>query len=335
MDPITHGLIGASVSSSISEHQKLRSAALIGAAGAMIPDLDVLIDSASDPLLQLEFHRTITHSFVFMPVGALLVTILLWWFFKARLTFREIYLYSLAGIATAGLADTFTSYGVQLLWPFWETRFSWNLISVFDPLFSLILLVALGWALIKKKHLSIYFALAWIPLYLTFALFQQQRASNVAQKLSTQRNHNIEKLIIKPTIANELLWSIRYTSDDTLYADGIKLLPFTDPQIYTGTSTNLLNWQDKYAKFRGTTLYNDIARFDELSDGILITHPDTAKVIGDGRYAMLPTSVSPLWGIKIDTTDIEEHVEFNTYRNANSAIRGQFLDMLMGNTLTD
>lgn len=334
MDPITHGLIGASASSSFAERQKLGAAAVAGAGGAMLPDLDVLIDSASDPLLQLEFHRTITHSFVFMPLGALLAAALLWWFLKSRLTFGKIYLHSLAGIATAGLADTFTSYGVQLLWPFGDTRFSWNLISVFDPVFSLGLVVALGWALIKKKQLAVYFGLAWMALYLIFASIQQQRAHKVAQKLSAQRGHHIEKLIIKPTIANELLWSIRYTYNDTLYADGVNLLPLTDPQIYRGTLVSLLNWRDKYAEFRGTTLYRDIARFDKLSDGILIAHPDTARVIGDGRYSMLPTTVDPLWGIKIDTENINQHVKFNTYRDANPNIRATFLGMLLGKNLT-
>lgn len=330
MDPVTHALIGASASASTADENKLRATALIGATSAALPDLDVLIDSASDPLLQLEYHRTITHSLAFIPFGALLVSGIFWWFLKKKFTFKEIYFYSLIGISTAGIADTFTSYGVQLLWPFITTRFSWNLISVFDPLFSLGLVITLGWALIKHKKLAINLGLGWIALYLAFASIQQQRAQKIAHKLSTKRNHKLEKLIIKPTIANELLWSIRYVSGDTLFADGVWLFPFVDSEIYKGSSAKVVNWQQKYASYRGTTLYRDIRRFHKLSDGILITHPDTSRILGDGRYAMLPTSIKPLWGIQVDTTQPDQHVEFRTFRNTSANVRNRFLDMLLG-----
>ena len=39
----------------------------------MAPDLDVLFQSPTDPILFLEFHRQFTHSLVFIPIGALLV----------------------------------------------------------------------------------------------------------------------------------------------------------------------------------------------------------------------------------------------------------------------
>ena len=331
MDPVTHGLIGASSSASITKDDKLRVAALIGAAGAMLPDLDIFIDSAADPLLQLEYHRTITHSLVFIPFGALLVSGILWWFFKNRLSFKEMYFYSLLGISTAGITDICTSYGVQYLWPFMDIRFDWNLISVFDPLFSLGLIIALGWALYQKTQKTARIGIAWVLLYLLFGFIQQQKVKTIAQNLADERGHEIEQLIIKPTIANEVLWSIRYVSGDSLYADGVWTFPFADSKIYNGNSSKLLEWQQKYDRYQGTTLYADIARFSKLSDGILVTHPSQNQVIGDGRYAMLPTSLEPLWGIKVDTTQADHHVEFETYRDTGKEIRSRFLEMLLGN----
>lgn len=330
MDPVTHGLIGASASTSIASKEQTRLAALAGAAGAMLPDLDVFIDSASDPLLQLEFHRQFSHSVIFIPVIAFLTTALCWWFVKKELSFKKTYLFSLIGTATAGLADTFTSYGVQLLWPFTDERFAWNLISVFDPLFTLGIIILLGLALVKRNPGFSQLVVLWIALYLLFGWSQQQKAKRAAFKLAEQRNHNIQKLTVKPTIANELLWSIRYINNDTLYADGVRLLPFAKAEIYEGESALLLNWKQKYATLQGSTLYTDIARFAELSDDVLILYPDSSQVIGDGRYAMLPTSVHPLWGIKIDTLQSDNHVKFKTYRNAGPKIRDKFLNMILG-----
>src|SRR5699024_2498684 len=112
-----------------------RMAALTSAAAAMLPDVDVFLGNSADPLLNLELHRQFTHSLIFIPAGALVAALLLWWLVKKKLTFKETYLFSLLGYATGGITDIFPSYGVQLLWPFTDERLSWNLISVFDPLF--------------------------------------------------------------------------------------------------------------------------------------------------------------------------------------------------------
>ena len=330
MDPVTHGLIGATLSVSFSDQKSLRPAALLGATAAMLPDLDVLIDSASDPLLQLEYHRQFTHSLLFVPVIAVIATLLWWWLLKKRISFRQAYAFSMIGAATAGLADVFTSYGVKLLWPFAPTLFSWNLIAVFDPLFSLGLVIALEFSAYLKQRGAARYGIGWLTFYLVFALGQQVRAQNAAESLAHQRGHHPQKVIVKPTIANELLWSIRYVDSDTLYADGVRLMPFAKPLIYEGQSVPLLNWQRQYRELDGRTLYNDIARFDALSNGLLIAHPEREDIIGDGRYAMLPTSVEPLWGIEVDTTSPGQHVKFRTFRDASAEVRNQFLDMLLG-----
>ena len=330
MDPVTHGLIGASVSQSFSDKKKIRYISFVGFISALLPDLDVLIGTSEDPLLQLEYHRQFSHALTFIPVGALLASCLLWWLVKTKLSFKETYLFSLLGFATAGIADTFTSYGVQLLWPFTDERFAWNIISVFDPLFSLGLLLAVGLSFYKRTNWFAWLGLCWVIVYLSWGLYQQQKAHSIALELAHKRNHKIETLTVKPTIANEILWSIRYVQGDSLYADGVRLFPFSEPIVYHGESTSLLAWQKKYKQFQGSTLYKDIERFSQLSGGILIAHPNRKQVIGDGRYAMLPTSTSPLWGIKIDSLSPNQHADFKTYRKPSPKVRRKFKNMLLG-----
>jgi len=328
MDPVTHGLIGATASQSFANKRAFRAAAFTGLASAMLADLDVFLYSASDPLLNLELHRQFTHSIVFIPVGALVATILLWWFVKKYLTVKEIYLFSLAGYATAGLTDYFTSYGVHLLWPTTDTRYSLDIISVFDPLFTLGIIILSGMAFYKRKQLYACVSLGWILLYLLFGFSQQRKAVKVAEQMANDNNQIISQLIVKPTIANQWLWSIRYVADDQLHAAGVKLFPLAEPKIYEGESLSLLNWEEEFESYQGTTLYNDIARFSKLSNGVLIRHPEQEQVIGDGRYSMLPTTLSPLWGIEVDTTNSDHHVRFGTYRDASKEVREAFLEML-------
>lgn len=330
MDPVTHGLIGATASQSFADKDKLRTAALTGFAAAMLADLDVLISDANDPLLNLEMHRQFTHSLVFIPAGALIATLLVWWFVKKRLSFKETYLFSFAAYATAGIADTFTSYGVKLLWPFWDERYALNIISVFDPLFTVGIIITSGMVFYKRQRLLSWIAWSWIALYLLFGYGQRERGENIALQIVTHQNHLNRRIVVKPTIANQVLWSIRYETYDSLYAYGVRISPFSETIIYRGESVPLLDWQNEYATYKGTTLYEDIRRFSKLSQGFLIRHPKQDHVIGDGRYAMLPTSLSPLWGIEIDTTRPHQHVAFNTYRDAGPEVRKSFLNMLFG-----
>lgn len=328
MDPVTHGLIGATASQSFANKRVFRAAAFTGLASAMLADLDVFLFSTSDPLLNLELHRHFTHSLVFIPVGALVASLLLWWFVKKYLTVKETYLFSLAGYTTASLTDYFTSYGVHLLWPFIDTRYSLDIISVFDPIFTLGIIIISGIAFYYRKQGYAWLSLGWIMLYLLFGFTQRQKAVQLAEQMAGAHDHEISQLIVKPTIANQWLWSIRYVADDSLHAAGVKLIPFNDATIYEGESMPLLNWKDEFKTYQGTILYKDIARFSKLSDDVLIWHPEEEQVIGDGRYSMLPTTLSPLWGIEVDTTNSDQHVRFGTYRDASEDVREAFLEML-------
>ncbi len=69
MDPVTHGLIGATAAQSFAKKETFRAAAFTGFVSATLADFDIFLFSASDPLLNLELHRQFTHSFIFIPIA--------------------------------------------------------------------------------------------------------------------------------------------------------------------------------------------------------------------------------------------------------------------------
>ncbi|GAL27572.1 integral membrane protein [Vibrio variabilis] len=87
MDPITQGVLGASLSQSASKKQNILIAGALGLLAGMSPDLDVLIRSSSDPLLFLEYHRQFTHSLLFIPFGSVICAIVLYHVFAKRFGF--------------------------------------------------------------------------------------------------------------------------------------------------------------------------------------------------------------------------------------------------------
>ncbi|MEX0647394.1 MAG: metal-dependent hydrolase [Balneolaceae bacterium] len=330
MDPLTHGLAGAIASQSFSEKKKIRPASITGFVAALLADMDTFISSPADPLLNIEIHRQFTHSLIFIPAGALIATILLWLVMKKHLTLKEIYLYSLAGFATSGLLDACTSYGTQLLWPFLDTRFAWNLISIIDPVLTLGLLFFVGRTVYKRTSHTNLMAWAWLFLILSAGWFQQTRAEISLFELAGQRGHSIDQYVVKPTIGNRVLWRATYTDSSFIYTDAVRPGLFSSPKIYEGEAAPKVNIAEDYSSYTGTVLYGDLQRFSDLSKGYLVRHPDHPDVIGDARYSMLPTSMVPLWGVEADTSNTDKHLPFLYFRDAGEEIRQPFWDMLLG-----
>ena len=58
-------------------------------------------------------------------------------------------------------------------------------------------------------------------------------------------------------------------------------------------------------------------------------------MIGDARYAMLPTRLEPLWGVVFDARAPEAPVRFETLRDPSARTRQRFIDMLLGRELAE
>lgn len=330
MDPLTHGLVGAMAAQTISEKKKMRPAAATGFLAAMLADVDTFIHSASDPLLNVEVHRQFTHALVFIPAGAAIATLLLWLVMKRYLTIGQIFLFSLAGYATSGLLDAFTSYGTELLWPFLDTRYAWNLLSIIDPVLTIGLLIFVLRAFIKIKKRPVWMAWGWLLVIISIGWIQQNRAENAMKELANQRGHLIQNHVVKPTIGNRILWRATYIHNGQIQTDAVRAGFFSAPKIYRGESAPLVVPEEAYSNYEGTTLYADLQRFSRLSKGFLVRHPEEPAVIGDARHSMLPTSLAPLWGVETDTSETEKHLPFLYFRDASEEIREPFLEMVFG-----
>jgi len=333
MDILTHGLLGGTLALSCSRKDEARPAATVGFMAALLADADALIQSSADPLLTLEYHRQFTHSLIFIPVGALLVALILWPAlrkFGQPLGFRRIYFYALLGCATSGFLDACTSYGTHLLWPFSGERIAWSIVSIFDPLFLLILAVTLIAGIRWRKALPARIGLLLAAAYLSIGWFQHQRAETTIRTTILQRGHEAGSLTVKPTMGNLLLWRTIYRDDDTYHVDGVRLGMGAD-RVYPGnTVPAFLQSRDLPTLATDTVMDRDIRRFEFFSDGYLVLHPDDPGLLGDVRYAMLPTSVRPLWGIRLNLQQPDLHAPFETTRRISRQEIDQFIGMLGG-----
>lgn len=331
MDLLTQGLLGGVLAQSIAKKEDTKLAAVVGFIAGLLADADILIYSSTDPLLNIEFHRHFTHSLFFIPFGAAIASALLWPFLKNKLPPARLYIYSLLGYSMSGLLDACTSYGTHLFWPLADERIAFNIISIIDPVFTLILLVSLVYSLRMQSQKIAKIGLVLSASYMMLGLVQNNRAMAIAKTLVEERGHQAQQHIIKPTIANVLLWRSVYIYDGKIYVDAVRAGMFSESKVYPGDSVEQLSLTKHFSQLdSNSTLYKDIQRFTTLSEGYSGFSRDRSDVIGDIRYSMLPISIAPLWGIVIDENNPERHADYQFFRDTNSQLRKQFLNMILG-----
>jgi inner membrane protein len=330
MDPLTQGVLGASVPQAISRKRHLIAATVCGALSGMAPDLDSLIRSDTDPLLYLEYHRQFTHSLIFIPVGSLLCALLLYGLFARRwqIGFGLTYLFCLLGYATHGLLDACTSYGTQLLWPFSNERFAWNTISIIDPLFTLPLLVLVIATWKKLNPVFARVALCWVVIYQGLGWYQHLRVEAAGTQLAADRGHTPLRLEVKPSFGNLILWKVIYEVDDGYYTDAIRAT--SDLTIYPGEFIAKLDidrdlpWLD-----RNSQQAIDLERFYWFSRGYLSLDPENPLRVIDMRYSLVPNEAKGMWSIWLNRqADKAEHVMMKQDRDTSGARREKFGRML-------
>lgn len=321
MDPISQGALGALAATSLAKAGRARWAISVGWAGGMLADADIFIRSETDPLLNIEYHRHFSHSLIFIPVGGLMCAGLLWFFLRNRIGFRELLIYAIAGFATSGLLDACTSYGTQLLWPFSNERIAWSIISIVDPIFTGSILCLLGFCWIRCDRKWALIGGVFALFYLSTGAIQNQRATDALVELAKSRGEveTASRFTVKPSIGNLLVWRGIYEIEGDLQVDALRVSPLTGEVIvYKGERIRGVVLEGLKKSLPETSvLSRDLDRFNHFSAGYLGWHPDRPDVIGDSRYAMLPQSTIPLWGIEFDSSQADRHAPFLNFRNAN------------------
>ena len=332
MDPLSQGVIGAIAAQSVARRTELRAAGVAGFAAGLLPDVDVFIRSAQDPLLFLDYHRHFTHALAFVPIGGAIAALLLWPVLRRWLPPRRLALFCVLGYATHGLLDACTTYGTQLLWPFADRRVAWNVVSVVDPGFTLPILALMGIALLRRSPRRSQAAVLLALAYLSLGWVQRERAERLLARVAADRGAAIERGGAKPTFGNLLLWRGVWQSGDTLHA--VALRPgFLGPDRVSPVATAarfvpdrdvpMLRADDRQAR--------DLARFEHFSAGWLVRLPaDHGVLIGDLRYALLPDRIDPLWAIRLDLERPHEHVAYVTQRQVLPGMLERFTCMIRG-----
>jgi len=162
MDNLTHGLVGLAIGAlrrpdggpgagrpfSATDKAVLLASAL----AAELPDLDTLLPAANEVMHALHAHRGISHALLVAPAWAAVAAGIACAIFRGARA-GQAFLFALGAVVFAHLApDLWTGWGTRALLPFSDARLHWDLTSVVDPLFTLPLVAAAIFALVRRTR---------------------------------------------------------------------------------------------------------------------------------------------------------------------------------------
>lgn len=318
MDPFTQGALGGAFSQSIADKKKIAVASLAGVLGGLAPDLDIVISSATDPLLGIEFHRHFTHSIFFIPFGGLLVAAAMWLVFTQLFRFKSwdfktLAIFTTLGYATHATLDACTSYGTRLFWPISNARVTWDTISIIDPIATIPLIIFVIIGLVKKSPKISRIGFGLFVFYISLGFIQNARVSGIVEELAASRGHEIERLKLNPTLGNLIVWRSVYEYDRNYYVAAITASPFRDSEVFNGPTVKKIDAEAIFPEIASNSrMRDDIRRFDYFTESYLFMYDD--RTIGDLRYSAEPHKVQPIWGIEVDPENDQNHVRWVSLR---------------------
>ena len=168
--------------------------------------------------------------------------------------------------------------------------------------------------------------------YLTFGFIQYERALSAAIELATIRGHNAERMTLKPSFGNLILWKSIYKHKEHFYVDAIRTAQSST--WYFGETIRVFDYKyhlpdlDKESQQK-----KDIERFRWFSQDYL-GYDKEKKTVTDVRYSMIPNQIAPMWGLTIDVQrGKNEHATWWTSRKLDQSQLDLFIDMLKGKSV--
>jgi inner membrane protein len=212
MDSLTHIAIGACIGDLFLGKRIGKKAMLYGAVAASLPDIDFVASfwlSTADDLMA---HRGFTHSFLF----AIIVVLAMAFLFRHRHRIENIgmntwIVFLGTEIFIHLFLDAFNAYGIGWFEPFSRKRFSFNVLFVADPLFSIgpgiaaLCLLGLSRHSAKRKTWA-RFGLLCCSAYFLYCIGNKFRIDHQFRDAFSRQGIQYNRYFTTPTPFNNWLW---------------------------------------------------------------------------------------------------------------------------------
>lgn len=230
MDTVTQITLGAAVGEATAGRKAGGKAPLWGAFFGLLPDLDVIGSLFLSEAQALTFHRSLTHSLVFIVVVTVGAGIGLQRLHadEGASPRRWAALVAASLLTHVGL-DCLTTYGTQVFWPFSNYPVIYGTIFIIDPLYTIPLaaglLLSLRWSpTARARRWANYAGLALSSAYLLLTVVNKHHVNQVFAQNLAQKQPPSARFLTTPTPFNNLLWRGIAETDDGFYVGYYSLL---------------------------------------------------------------------------------------------------------------
>ncbi len=233
MDSLTQIALGSAVGVAVmGRRTAVWKAALWGAIGGTLPDLDAFIDHGN-AILNMTRHRAESHSLIVLTLAAPALAWLVSRLHGEAALFRRWWLALWLVLITHPLLDTMTVYGTQLLQPFSAYPFGIGSVFIIDPAYTVPLIVGVVAALRLRSTRGLAWNAAGLvlsTLYLGWSVAAQQHVTQLARTSLQNDGIAADGLLVTPAPFTTVLWRLVATTP-TEYREGYYSLMDRSPQI--------------------------------------------------------------------------------------------------------
>jgi len=224
MDSLTHTLTGAVIAKAIDDEKIGNWGTIAGLAMGFFPDTDFVL-GLFNRQFYLQYHRDFTHSLLLIPFYALFFS---WVFVKIskRPYFWSFYKICLPVLVSHVFLDLLTSYGTMIFSPFFQHRFSWDLVFIVDLIFSGILffpwLISIFWK--RRAPWVCRGSLIALCLYVFLCWTQHQRSIGLIETFSRNLKEEIVEIASLPQPVSPFRWSNYIETKERVYQGFVDFL---------------------------------------------------------------------------------------------------------------
>lgn len=222
MDTLTHIALGACIGELFTDKPFGKKAMFWGALAQSIPDIDFISTFWLDPTAALLAHRGFTHSLLFGVLMSFFLAVTAERFHRPHNIPLQKWIWFLGTeIAVHLFIDGFNNYGVGWLEPFSSQRFSFQVLYVIDPFFSIFAGIACMFLWLRssnhlKRILWAKTAITLTSLYLIYALINKEIIETDVKRLAKKQHIAYTDMLTTPSPLNSWLHFVLLKKDTTI-----------------------------------------------------------------------------------------------------------------------
>jgi inner membrane protein len=210
MDSLTQAALGAAVAVGVMQRRTAAwKAALWGAVGGTLPDLDVLVDHG-DPILNMVLHRAETHALLWLSLASLPLAWCVARLHGQQALWQRWWLALWLVLITHPLLDAMTVYGTQLLLPFSDHPVAVGSLFIIDPLYTLPLILGVMLAMVWRSGglRANTCGLLLSTAYIGWSVLAQQQVHTLAQATLKAQGIRADHVLVTPAPLSTVLWRV-------------------------------------------------------------------------------------------------------------------------------